>query len=331
MQLRVVHDVLADPLLALAVQVDDGGLTEELAAGLELEAFELVPSISRGGPDGVVEGHSRENATATSAASRALATTSARLTSRVRPPLRSCRREHERRDCLPGDALRGRSGHGLLDQASASRLSGGGFPRRRPAPPSSQCAAATAAASCILDALRDRRAALGRVEERQRASPEAEHRDASVSSSSLVAGTSSSDLTPEEATSAGVLASVGTSAETSGEDAEAAVDAADATRAQEADPDEARDRQHAADRRRADGTLDGARGEIAWAGLAGVGGEAGELALREPDLDAAVEHADRRGKGARPAHGGVALEPDREPVGAGNPCATRVVSSATTG
>ena len=40
--LAVVGDVLADPLLASALQVDHGRLAEEVGAGLQLEALERV-------------------------------------------------------------------------------------------------------------------------------------------------------------------------------------------------------------------------------------------------------------------------------------------------
>ncbi len=86
----VVGDVLADSLLAGAVEVHDGRLAQELGAGLQLQALERVPvDAERKVANGVVEAHRAANATDTSPASRAFATASARLTSRVRPPERS--------------------------------------------------------------------------------------------------------------------------------------------------------------------------------------------------------------------------------------------------
>ena len=51
-------------------------------------------------------------------------------------------------------------------------------------------------------------------------------------------------------------------------------------------------------------------GEVARPDLPRVGVEARELVLREADDDLAVEHADRRGHGARLAHLALRLEPD---------------------
>ena len=77
-----------------------------------------------------------------------------------------------------------------------------------------------------------------------------------------------------------------------------------------ADARRARDRERAADRRRADRALRDRGGEVARADLARVGAEARELASREPDDDLAVEHADRRGHRAGRAHLPLRLEPD---------------------
>ena len=86
----VVGDVLADPLLAGAVEVHDGRLAQELGAGLQLQALErILVDAERKVANGVVEAHRAANATDTSPASRAFATASARLTSSVRPPERS--------------------------------------------------------------------------------------------------------------------------------------------------------------------------------------------------------------------------------------------------
>ena len=75
-----------------------------------------------------------------------------------------------------------------------------------------------------------------------------------------------------------------------------------------------------ADRRRADGSLHGADGEVARAELARVGREALELVLVEPDADLPVEDADRGRHRSGGADAPLAREPDldavrrREPV-----------------
>ena len=88
MLFTVVGDVLPDPFLASAVQVDYGRLAEEVAPGLELQALERVLlDLELEVLDVVVEAHRAAKATAVSPASRAFSTISARLTSRVRPSL----------------------------------------------------------------------------------------------------------------------------------------------------------------------------------------------------------------------------------------------------
>ena len=76
----------------------------------------------------------------------------------------------------------------------------------------------------------------------------------------------------------------------------------------EADAHRCSDRQRAADGRRAERPLNGARSEIARAELARLGCEALELDGGEPDDDAPVEDADRRGRGAGRAHRCLARE-----------------------
>ncbi len=129
-----------------------------------------------------------------------------------------------------------------------------------------------------------------------------------VSSSSAVAGTSSSDLTPDDAIIGGdprAGAEVGRDVRRR---REAAVHAAEAACPHEADADRCSDRQRAADGRRAERPLNGARSEIARAELARLGCEALELDGGEPDDDAPVEDADRRGRGAGRAHRCLARE-----------------------
>ena len=88
----VIGDILADPFVARALQVDDGCLAEEVGSSLQLDALERVAlDVEREVTDEVVQAHSAANATATSPARSALATISFRFTSRVRPPERSCR------------------------------------------------------------------------------------------------------------------------------------------------------------------------------------------------------------------------------------------------
>ena len=88
----------------------------------------------------------------------------------------------------------------------------------------------------------------------------------------------------------------------------------------------------AADRRRADVARDRARCEVARADLASGGREACELVLGQADADPTVEHADRRRNRARLANRARRSRArPRRRSGAGKPCATSVVSSATTG
>ena len=105
-----------------------------------------------------------------------------------------------------------------ISGSTSSRLSSGGRPSRSPPPPSAQCAAAMRGRlGRVLHSRRDRRAAAGRVEERQLVRPPArapEHRASRAASA--VDGTSSSDFTPDETTSTRAAASASRSADTSG-------------------------------------------------------------------------------------------------------------------
>ena len=112
----------------------------------------------------------------------------------------------------------------------------------------------------------------------------------------------------------------------------AAVDAADPAGAHEPDPGRAAGGERSADRRRADRALDDRRGEVARADLARVRGEALELGVREADAERSVEDSDRRRNRSRVSRTRCADSiPTATPSPAGKPCATSVVSSATTG
>ena len=92
------------------------------------------------------------------------------------------------------------------------------------------------------------------------------------------------------------------------------MDAADASRAEKRNADPGGDDQCATHGGRPDRALNGACGEIARAGFAGVRSEALELARPEAYADPVVEDTDRRRNGSRRAHGGLTLEPDLDPV-----------------
>ena len=116
--LAVVRDVLADALLAPAEETNERRLAEEVRSCLQREELELVAlDAQRKVADGVVQAHRPANATDTSPASRAFATASARLTSRVRPSERSCSRASTNgvTPCPVTPCARG-LGDGLLDQ-----------------------------------------------------------------------------------------------------------------------------------------------------------------------------------------------------------------------
>ena len=76
--------------------------------------------------------------------------------------------------------------------------------------------------------------------------------------------------------------------------------------------------------------LDGARRQVTRSDLSRVGRESLELDFRQADADLAVDDADRRGHCPCGADAAFALEADGDAVGGGKPCATSVVSSATT-
>src|SRR3954467_6197753 len=73
------------------------------------------------------------------------------------------------------------------------------------------------------------------------------------------------------------------------------MDAPEAARPHEPDPDHGGSGERAADRGRADRSLDGAYRQVARPELARGGREPLQVVQVEPDQDAAVENADRRG------------------------------------
>ena len=119
---------------------------------------------------------------------------------------------------------------------------------------------------------------------------------------------------PDEAITAGNPRGGGEIGRHVGRRGKAPVHAAEPSRAHEADPDGGRCGERASDRRRADGALDGADREIAWAELAGVRREPFELGGCEPDPDLPVEHADGRRNGACRPDGGLARDARRHAV-----------------
>ncbi len=92
------------------------------------------------------------------------------------------------------------------------------------------------------------------------------------------------------------------------------MDAAESTRAHEADADGGGRRERPADRRRTDRLLDCADGEVARAELARTRREPLQGGRREPDVDGAVEDADRGGYRACSAYGGLARKADLDSV-----------------
>ena len=287
------------------------------ALRLELEPFELVAvDHERQVADGVVEAHSAANATATSAASRALATISFRFTSRVRPPLRSwsvastngvtacpempsLTRLGERLLDQPLDVEALRRGIREQDAGAAELPVRGRDPRRL---------------ARVLHLARHVRPAVRRVEERERVGAEAEdrhaeglqelHRGRHVEQR-LRSGRDGEHLRAGE--HGDVRGDVGRSRE-------AAVDAADPARAEEPDADLPRDRERPSDGRRPDRALSCAGGEIPRPDLPRVRREAGELGGLETDSDPAVENADGRRDGAGRPDRVLALGRDLEPV-----------------
>ncbi len=175
---------------------------------------------------------------------------------------------------------------------STSRLSGGGWARttaewrRRP-----QCILAISAASAGLST----RAGTGGppsrgVEERQLVSSVAEDGYAERLEDFHRRRDVEERLRPradDERLGPGELAQVAGDVEPL-----AAVDAADPARAHEADASCAAGGERATDGRRPDGALNGARRQVAWAGLARVGRESCQLGFREPDADGAAQHSD---------------------------------------
>ncbi len=135
----------------------------------------------------------------------------------------------------------------------------------------------------------------------------------SVSSTSTVAPTSSSDLTPDDTITAGVRAAAARSADTSGGAGNPRWTPPSPPVPMKRMPTAARGHERAADRRRADRPLRGAHPEVARADLARGGSEALELVGGEADAHPPVEDADGRGHGAGRAHGGLAREPDLDP------------------
>ena len=115
---RLVRDVLAEALLARAREADRRRLAREAARDVERADLEAVAlDLERELVDGVVEAHRAANATDTSAASRAFATMSLRLTSRVRPSECSCRYASTNGvRAWPETPCARRRGDGLLDQ-----------------------------------------------------------------------------------------------------------------------------------------------------------------------------------------------------------------------
>ena len=323
MQRRVVDDVLADALLVPAVEDDDGRLAQEVCTRLHLEPLQLVPvDLEAEVLDALVQAHRAANATATSAASRALATMSARLTSRVRPSLRSWRKDRTNGvTSCPDTPCSAAAATASSMSSSTSRLSGGGFPRSSPAPPSSQCAVGDRGGfGRLLHALRDAWASVGGVEERQGVRSKAEHGDGERLQHLDRCGHVQKRL---DAGGHDQRGRASESRDVSGHVRRGrvpAVHAADASRPEKADADERRDRERTADRRRSRFASDRTHREVARARLPRVRCEANELVRREADPDLSVEDADRRRRRARRTHRLVALEPDldadrrREPV-----------------
>ena len=97
------------------------------------------------------------------------------------------------------------------------------------------------------------------------------------------------------------------------------MDAADPAGREDADPRRARDGERAADRGRADRTLDGGDCEVARPGFARFRPEAGELFRRQSDAHVSVEDADRRRDGTGCAHLPLRLEPDLNALPGGKP------------
>ncbi len=152
----------------------------------------------------------------------------------------------------------------------------------------------------------------------------------SVSSSSTVEPTSRSDLTPDETISAGMRAQAPRSAETSGGVGKPRWTPPRPPVPMKRMPTACGGGERAADRRRTDRSLDRADREVAWAELARLRREAVELGSGRGRRRSPVEDADRGRDRAGRADGGLARQADLDAVRRGKPCATSVVSSATT-
>ncbi len=129
-----------------------------------------------------------------------------------------------------------------------------------------------------------------------------------------MAGTSRSDLTPDEATRTGVPASASRSAETSGGSGQPRWTPAEAPGRHEADPGGPAGDEGAADGGRRERPLDGCGGEVSRARLAGGRIEAGKLVLAKPHDDLSFENADRGGNGASVADCPLRGEADLDPL-----------------
>ena len=157
-----------------------------------------------------------------------------------------------------------------------------------------------------LDPGRDRRPSVRGVEERQLVRPVAEDGNAERLQELHGRRDVEERLRPradDERLGAGELAEVARDV-----DSVAAVHAADSAGAQEADAGRPAGRECSADRRRADGALDDAGGQVTWSDLPRLGGEPLELLRRQPDADGAVQHPDGCREGARLADSLLRLE-----------------------
>src|SRR6266516_7536225 len=162
----------------------------------------------------------------------------------------------------------------------------------------------------------DRRPALGGVEERQLVGAVADDRDAERLQHLGGRGHVEKRLgarRDHQGRRAGELREVGGDVRPPGE---ATVDAADPAGAHETDPSKAAHGERAADRRRSERTLRGARREISRPGCSGL--RAGlpaalDLLLVQADDDGAVDHADGRGHGAFEADRRLRGEPHLHP------------------
>ena len=332
----VVGDVLADPLLAGAVEVHDGRLAQELGAGLQLQALERVPvDAERKVANGVVEdsqGRERYRHVACQPGvrdgERAVDLQCATARALVEPG------EDEGGHGLAGYALRSRLPRRPRSISSpTSMLSGGGFVRRSPQAPSCQCARRRPRGRLdVVHALRDRRPA-ARRRRTAAACPCGSREPGSRASRRYSIGRGDVEdrlraRARDENRRRDERDKVGGDV---GRRRISAVHAADAARAHEPDPDHPRHGEHPADRGGAHVARDRTRREVARAELPRIGVEALELVVTETDTDASVEDADR-GQESRPPPGLRAsiASPTSTPCGAGNPCATMVVSSATT-